>query len=313
MYSAQVMDDLDTSFLADDFKCSMPQPATLEPNFRDALQYVLGNPGSLVRPKLVYQMATAYGMDPANAKRLAVALEYFHTASLLFDDLPSMDDAIERRGALCTHVAYGENAAILTALALINRAYALIWKAVASCPQGLAAKALDYVESRLGVGGLLNGQSFDLHYAELPRTLESTERIAHGKTVSLVRLTLALPAMLGGASARELRHIERISVFWGLGYQIVDDLKDVLQSSAQSGKTPARDSEMDRPNIAVVLGVRGAVERLTRMIDLGNKVLSRLLVTRPELEFLERLCGDLQDELCRVTRESLALAEECKL
>ncbi len=87
--------------------------------------------------------------------------------------------------------------------------------------------------------------------------------------------------MLGGASARELQQIERISVFWGLGYQIVDDLKDVLQSSAQTGKTPARDVVLDRPNIAAVIGIHGAVQRLTRLIDLGDRVLRSLLASRP--------------------------------
>ncbi len=100
----------------------------------------------------------------------AVALEYFHTASLLFDDLPCMDNALERRGAPCVHLAFGEEGAILTALALINRAYALTWRAVAGCPQVRQVRALAYIEHCLGVEGLLNGQSLDLHYSTLPRT-----------------------------------------------------------------------------------------------------------------------------------------------
>lgn len=310
MHSAQVMNQLDASFFAKDFTTSMPLPTALESNFEDSLRYVLDNPGSLVRPKLVFQMATAYGMDPDPARELAIALEYFHTASLLFDDLPCMDNAEERRGVLCTHLVFGEESAILTALALINRAYALTWRAVAGCAQSRQMRALALVENCLGVGGLLNGQSFDLHYAALPRTLETTERIARGKTVSLIRLTLGLPAMLGGASARELQQIERIALFWGLGYQIVDDLKDVLQTVEQTGKTAARDALLDRPNIAVAIGVNGAVHRLTRLIDLGDRVLRRLLATRPELDFLERLRGELQEELARVTRDSCALAGE---
>jgi len=313
LYLANVMEQLDTSFLAEAFSSSLPLPATLEPNFEGALRSVLENPGSLIRPKLVFQMATAYGMDPANAQRLAVALEYFHTASLLFDDLPCMDNASERRGALCTHLAFGEEGAILTALALIKRAYALTWRAVAGCPQSIQTQAMSFIEGCLGVGGLLNGQSFDLHYSGLPRTLETTERIARGKTVSLIRLTLALPAMLGGATDRELQEIDRISEFWGLGYQIVDDLKDVLQSASETGKTAARDVELNRPNIAAAIGIRGAVQRLTRLIDLGDKVLGGLLVRRPELEFLERLRGDLQIELAKVTRDSFVLAEEGRL
>jgi geranylgeranyl pyrophosphate synthase len=303
------MDQLDTSFLAEAFSSSLPLPALLDPNFEDALRHVLDNPGSLVRPRLVYQMATACGLNIAHARELAVALEYFHTASLLFDDLPCMDNALERRGVPCTHLVYGEEGAILTALALVNRAYALTWRAVASCPQARQERALAFIEHCLGVGGLLSGQSFDLHYSTLPRTLETTERIARGKTVSLIRLTLVLPAMLGGASARDLQQIERISVFWGLGYQIVDDLKDVLQSQAQSGKTPARDVLLGRPNVAAVIGIRGAVRRLIRCIDLGDRALRRLMVSRPELDFLERLRGELQQELARVTRDSCDLAE----
>jgi geranylgeranyl pyrophosphate synthase len=303
------MDQLDTSFLAKAFSASLPLPAALDPSLEGALYHVLDNPGSLVRPKLVFQMATAYGLEPARAQELAVALEYFHTASLLFDDLPCMDNALERRGAPCTHLVFGEESAILAALALINRAYALTWRAVAGSPPEAQPQVLAFIEQCLGVEGLLNGQSFDLHYLSLRHTLATTERIARGKTVSLIRLTLALPAMLGGASARELQQIERISVFWGLAYQIVDDLKDVLESAEGSGKTPARDSLLGHPNYAAVIGIRGAVQRLTRFIDLGDRVLCRLLVARPELDFLERLRGELQQELARVTRNSCALVE----
>lgn len=313
MYSAHVMEELDTSFFAEAYSKSLSRPAMLEPNFEEALRHVLSNPGSLVRPRLVFQMARAHDVDEGAARQLAIALEYFHSASLLFDDLPCMDNAMERRGAPCTHLLFGEEGAILTALALINRAYALTWRAVAQCPQERQGQAMSFIESCLGVGGLLNGQSFDLHYASLPRTLETTNHIARGKTVSLIRLTLVLPAMLGGASRREIQQIERISTLWGLGYQIVDDLKDVLQNAAQTGKTSARDVALDRPNVAAVIGIHGAAHRLTRLIDLGDRVLGNLVAERPELEFLERLRAELQAEFARVTRDSFVLAEECRL
>jgi geranylgeranyl pyrophosphate synthase len=302
------MESVATKPFEEAFSSGLDLPKTLDPGFQDAIQHVLSNPGSLVRPRLVFQMASAYGMDSALAQDLAVALEYFHTASLLFDDLPCMDNALERRGAPCTHLMFGEDGAILTALALINRAYALTWRAVLGAPHNKQHAALEFIERCLGVEGALNGQSLDLHYPHLPHTSETTERIARGKTVSLIRLTLVLPAMLGNASARELQLIERISLFWGLAYQIMDDLKDVLQNSEQTGKTAARDILLSHPNIAAVIGIRPAVQRLTRFIDLGDRVLRSLLKTRPELEFLKRLRGELQLELARVTRSSNALA-----
>ena len=89
----------------------------------------------------------------------------------------------------------------------------------------------------------------------MPHNRETTETIARGKTVSLIRLTLVLPAMLGDASAREIQLLERIALYWGLGYQMVDDLKDVLGSAAEAGKTVARDALLDRPNIAAAMGI----------------------------------------------------------
>lgn len=309
MKAEQVLERVDTTVLSDAFKKSLPLARTLEPTLEGSIRYVLDNAGSLVRPRLVFQMATAYGTDAEAARELATALEYFHTASLLFDDLPCMDDAKERRGSPCTHLVFGEQSAILTALALINRAYALTWRAVSGCARATQDRALAFVESCLGIGGLLNGQSYDLHYSALPHTLETTENIARGKTVSLIRLTLTLPAMLGGASEQELHRLERISHFWGLGYQIVDDLKDVLQSAEESGKTAARDALLGRPNIAIAIGVRAAVARLARLISLGDRTLTRLLSSRPELEFLADLRGELHFELQRVSRDSFAMAE----
>jgi geranylgeranyl pyrophosphate synthase len=298
--------------MAEAFTSSLFLPSSLDPNFEDALRYVLGNPGSLIRPNLVFQIAAAYGLTSTSSRDLAVALEYFHTASLLFDDLPCMDNALERRGAPCAHLVYGEEGAILSALALINRAYALLWHAVACCPPAVQPKALTFVEQCLGVQGLLNGQSLDLHYSTLPNTLETTDRVARGKTVSMIRLTLVLPAILGGAAASEVRQMERISLFWGLSYQIVDDLKDLLQSASQTGKTTARDGLLGHPNAAAVIGVDKAVRRLTRLIDIGDRSLDRLLRSRPELDFLKRLRGQLQLELARVMQSSQVFMEEVR-
>jgi geranylgeranyl diphosphate synthase, type II len=297
-------DELGTMLLGDAFRESLPLSAALDPHFESALRHVLDNPGSLVRPRMVVKMAAAYGLDANCANNLAIALEYFHTASLIFDDLPCMDNAAERRGAPCVHVVFGEPGAILSALALINRAYALTWAALAGSSNESRPHIMNYVEQRLGVDGLLNGQSLDLNYSALPHNRATTERIAHGKTVSLIRLTLVLPALLAGAPAREIQLLERISACWGLSYQIVDDLKDVLQRPDDAGKTVARDILLDRPNIAAAIGVSGAVERLIRLLRVGDLSLRRLLARKPELLFLASLRSDLQSELSRVTENA---------
>ena len=295
------MKDLQRTRLKQAFRDYMPLPVTLEPHLRKALDRVLTNPGSLIRPEIVLNVGLGYDLPDPAAMDLAIGLEYFHTASLLFDDLPSMDDAVERRGFPCVHVDFGDSGAILAALALVNRGYSLTWRAVAQASRELQPEALNYVERHLGIEGLLNGQSMDLHYPDLPHDSRTTQQAAIGKTVSLIRLTLVLPALLGGASLHELQLLERIALFWGLGYQVADDLKDVLQSSAESGKTSSRDFSLGHPNTALDLGLEAATLRLTRLIDLGDRMLARLLDLRPSLDFLRDLRNQLGDEAQRLT------------
>jgi geranylgeranyl diphosphate synthase type II len=282
------------------FKDGLPTSAQAEPTLRKAVQYLLSHSGSMVRPRIVFRLASAYGIEESAATDLAIALEYFHTASLVFDDLPCMDNAAMRRGAPCVHIEFGESSAILAALALINRAYALAWRALACCPPEHQKSAQACLEQRLGTEGLLNGQSLDLNYFRLPHTLDTTERVAQGKTVSLISLTLVLPAIAGGASAREQQLLHRISTSWGLSYQIVDDLKDVLESSSSSGKTAARDEFLGRPNMVLAIGVSGAMNRLLRLLHHGDWNLKMLIKIRPSLSFLGEFRATLKDELDRV-------------
>ena len=93
-------------------------------------------------------------------------------------------------------------------------------------------------------------------------------------------------------------------MYWGLSYQIVDDLKDVRHSAAETGKTVARDLLLDRPNIALAIGTPDAVQRLDRLIRLGDRTLSRILISRPALSFLEDLRSQLHAEVTRVTQDA---------
>ena len=224
----------------------------------------------------------------------------------LHHQLGHSEAAQERRGAPCIHAEFGEAEAILAALALVNRAYGLTWKSVFGCGHGREARALEYIERYLGVGGLLNGQSMDLNYASLhtansPRADHTvTEAIAMGKTVSLIRLTLVLPGILGDASPGELQLLDRVAICWGLTYQIVDDLKDLLQSSEESGKTVSRDMSMGRPNIALAIGIDRAIARLKRLIVIGDRMLDRLVALRPGVAFLQELRVQLDGEAAEI-------------
>lgn len=271
-------------------------PMTTETHLAQALRDTLHRPGSFVRAELACNVGCAYEMGTEAAMALAIGVEYFHTASLLFDDLPSMDDATHRRGALCVHQVHGEGMAILTALALINRAYGLVWKAAGSAERERQKQGLAYLEKYLGVGGLLDGQSRDLNYRGGKGWEGGPQIVAVGKTVSLVRLSLVLPAILGTASARSVRLLDRLAVLWGLAYQAVDDLRDVLHGLQEAGKTTARDTLLDRPNLAVSVGCYETFEHVRRLLRLSDRIVGKLQHAEPQLRFLDEVGARFERE-----------------
>ena len=62
------------------------------------------------------------------------------------------------------------------------------------------------------------------------------------------------------------------------------------------GKTVSRDLSMGRPNIALAIGIPSAVQRLTRLISIGDRMLQRLVDLRPPVTFLQELRAQLDAE-----------------
>ncbi len=284
------------------FESQLPLPNDLEPHLAGAVGETLRHPGNMIRAELAFRLGRSFDLPEGASESLAIAVEYFHTASLIFDDLPCMDDALLRRGSDCVHRVYGEGAAILSALAFINSAYALLWKAVADVPGEARSASLAYVEQHLGLAGLLNGQSRDLYLEDHGRHAQVYRQIAIGKTASLIRLSLVLPAIMGEASPREICLLERLSVAWGLCYQILDDLKDILHTAEEGGKTTARDAEMLRPNLAIAIGMEASMRRAHRLIRMSDQVIAKLALQRGRLAFLADTIERFQAEMRSLSR-----------
>jgi geranylgeranyl pyrophosphate synthase len=117
---------------------------------------MLAVPGSLVRLRLGLLAGKLLGLPTDTARSLATAFEYFHTASLLLDDLPCMDNANERRGRPTAHILHGEAPAILGSLAFINRAYSLLWRSFSGSLPMNRNRAAQHAERCLGAAGVLD-------------------------------------------------------------------------------------------------------------------------------------------------------------
>ena len=293
----QLVDKGTYAYLLEGYRALVPMPATLEPGLASALRDQLSAPGSLARAQLAYSIASGCAGGPASARELAVAIEYFHTASLVFDDLPCMDDARERRGRPCTHVRHGESSAVLAALSLITRAYGLLWRLTGRLPATARRRAANLVEECLGASGILDGQARDL--ACPPNaSAAAVAKVAYGKTVLLIRLTLLLPAIARGMRSPALRQLERLAEAWGYTYQGLDDFKDLLCAAEESGKTPGRDASLGRPNYVIAAGADAARRALHRHLADARRSLERLGDECPAA--LDRLQAFFEGEAARI-------------
>jgi geranylgeranyl pyrophosphate synthase len=129
-----------------------------------------------------------------------------------------------------------------------------------------------------------------------------------GKTVSLIRLALVLPAVAASARPEEARRLERLAIFWGLSYQTLDDLKDVLQTGDLYGKTAARDAFLGRPNLALSIGIPEAFRRIDRLMNLAGRAIAGLARTRPRFAFLRDVRVQFNKEIASLSEASLTRA-----
>lgn len=243
-----------------------------EPRLAAALGDLFARPGSLVRAVVAYLLGIEMGLAEESARALGCGLEYLHSASLIFDDLPAMDDARIRRGAPCLHVVHGEAMAMLAALALVNRGYFLLWQGMRGGSLARRDEAGELVDECLGINGLTGGQAYDLAGWRGRQDAAEVAAVAARKTGALLRLTVGLPALCGRASHREIQLLDRLALLRGLAYQAADDLKDVLGNENDTGKSAGRDDELGRPNLVAAEGFDAAFKRFARLQETGDRV-----------------------------------------
>ncbi len=230
--------------------------------FNEALHYALFPGGKRLRPILTLLGAELVGGRPADVLAAASAVEYVHTSSLIFDDLPCMDDAAERRGQSALHRRYGEGLSVLVALALLNASYGLVFHAQ-EAHQGRAVRAHQELVACVGTSGMVTGQTVDLSSA-VGETVSHLARDHHHtvrnlKTSALMRLSLLLGAILCGANDVQLMALARFAELVGEAYQISDDVFDLVEDAALAAHARAT-------TFALEQGASGAQLRVASMI-----------------------------------------------
>lgn len=211
-------------------------PPNIETRFNEAVEYALFSGGKRLRPVLTLLGAELIGGRAEDFLTASAAVEYIHTSSLIFDDLPCMDDANERRGQTSLHEKFGEGLAVLVGIGFLNVSYALVFINRNYSPGLMIAAHREIVEC-VGAAGMIGGQSVDLALAKAANANDFSvdddfESIRNLKTSALMRLALRVGAILAGANASQLEQLSRFADLLGEAYQLSDDLLDLEEDGA---------------------------------------------------------------------------------
>jgi geranylgeranyl diphosphate synthase type II len=239
---------------------------------RDACEYALKSGGKRLRPLFVLMIADALG-NGLDAIQAALSVEFFHTSSLIADDLPCMDNDDERRNRASLHRVYPESVALLASYTLIAAGYEGIYKNgkvmkrdphFCSRSDEATMLSLEIATRCAGIFGATGGQYLDLFPPD--RSLETIRLIIEKKTVTLFQISFAFGWLFGGGDPKLLKEVETVAYHLGMAYQIGDDLQDQAQDDIHSCEI----------NIAAALGVAKSYELFASEMDAFVDGLTRL-------------------------------------
>ena len=248
---------------------------------RDACEYALMSGGKRFRPLIVLLVAEALNnqLDVLDA---ALAVEFFHTASLIVDDLPCMDDDDQRRDKPSTHKIYGESIALLASYSLMIAGFGKIHQNAevikkSSSPFSASSDVictltLSIATQCSGILGATGGQFFDLFPPD--DSLKTARKIISQQTGTLFEIAFAFGWLFGGGNIKQLGLIKKLAHHFGFAFQIADDLHDIKQDAQEDLKL----------SIAYMLGSEKALEYFQNELSSCCECLKKLALFTPSFE-----------------------------
>lgn len=185
----------------------------------------------------------------------ACGVELAHAASLILDDLPSMDDARVRRGKPCPHRVFAPWAVDMAPVYLVTMAYQLSLDNPAVPAERRVKAALELSKAGLA---MIEGQCHDMCQGEANTGDEEARLIERYrlKSGALYGAAAFLGGVLCGADDAEAERLHAAGHHLGLAYQFLDDVADIVAGVAEVGKESGMDA--GKRTAIDLFGVEGA-------------------------------------------------------
>jgi geranylgeranyl diphosphate synthase, type II len=231
-------------FIEDGLKEIFSSLKTSPAQLRDAMSYMLFSHGKRIRPILALAVCEAQNRNCDDILPFACAIEMIHTYSLIHDDLPNIDNDDMRRGKPTCHKVYGEAMALLAGDGLLTEAFRIMSDAryIERINPKLVRQIIFEIATASGSEGMVAGQVMDILYDGKEGTKNILDYIHSRKTTALIRASVRVGAIMGGAKAGALKKFTQYGECIGLAFQIMDDLLDEEGDEDTVGKRLHKDT-----------------------------------------------------------------------
>ncbi|QXG43602.1 polyprenyl synthetase family protein [Pseudomonas viridiflava] len=193
-------------------------------------------PGKRVRPMLLILAAEGLGHSEDASLDLGCAVEMIHAASLVLDDMPCMDNAQLRRGRPTVHLKFGQDVAILAAIALLSRAFGVV-AAIKDVPPANRTRIVEILADTVGMQGLVRGQYQDLREGQHSRCAEEIALTNRLKTGVLFGAIMDMAWLISSDDERVRLELQGFATELGQAFQLYDDLQDdAFDNAKDQGK-----------------------------------------------------------------------------
>jgi len=270
----------------------LPSETQRPASIHKAMRHSVFAGGKRLRPILCIESGRLIaGSVPVGIENLCAALEMLHTYSLIHDDLPALDNDDLRRGRPTSHKVFGEAIAILAGDALQTQAYEVL--AGLKCSAEARVRMIEEIARRTGtVDGMIGGQVVDLEAEHTRPDLSTLEYIHRSKTAALITASVVSGGLFAGADEPTVTKLRSFGEAIGLAFQIVDDILDVTQSSAQLGKTAGKDSAAEKATYPALFGIEKSRQKAGELFKIASESLQ---LFGPRADTLKQLASFLVD------------------
>lgn len=220
----------------------MQSPVSVIPALAD---HLIGAGGKRLRPLLTVAAARLVGGFNENALKLAAAVEFIHTATLLHDDV--VDSSQLRRGKVAAHLIWGAPSSVLVGDFLFARSFELMVETG-------QMRALDILASASRV--IAEGEVLQLTRAhDLNLSQDMYLEIIAAKTAELFAAAAEAGAVAGGANQAEAKALRDYGMSLGLAFQLADDALDYGGSTEALGKNAGDDFREGKATLPLLLAI----------------------------------------------------------